>query len=263
MLVKFSINEIQYNTPKGWSEVLFSKFLEYLDDIQPQRPICLDEFLSDHYKFISEIDKNLEDKERERIAVKMFQQRWNKMKHLEKEICHNFFAVDVGFWCDINPQLIKEAMNLEDLKNTFWTLQLEMNPSNSDIDETFVGFEINGVEYLLPKKHMTESTVLEFSESAQFQSQMKNVEGGDFRAMADVMVVLCKPKGEVYSYNEMKHNRRKKLFLSTTMDNVINTAFFLLKLNETLKSNLLIYTLEKEKQAMTLESFNLVMGGHL
>ena len=178
----------------------------------------------------------------------MFKARWAEMPLFEKSLCHVFFSVDVGYWCDIEPELIQEAMNLDQLEGTFWMLQYEMNPANAEVNEDFTGFEVKGIEYLLPKQHMTSSTVLEFAESAQFQTAMKGVEGGEYKAMADVMCVLCRPKGEKYSYSKIRHNNRKKIFLGTTMDNVINTAFFLLRLNETLRDNLLIYTLVGEKE---------------
>lgn len=247
MPASFQINEEQYITPT-WGNILFSRFLQYLDDIEPQRPECLDKFLMDHYEELATIDEKLSDQENNDLGVLMFKARWSEMPLFDKSLCHVFFSVDVGFWCSIEPELIQEAMNLDQLEGTFWMLQYEMNPANAKANEDFTGFEVEGIEYLLPKKHMTESTVLEFAESAQFQMAMADVNGGNYSAMADVMCVLCRPKDEKYSYSEIKHNRRRNLFLSTTMDNVINTAFFLLRLSDILRDNFLIYTLEEELQ---------------
>jgi len=243
----FQIEETHYKT-RGWDEILYSEFLGYLEDIEPLRPEALDTFLSEHYKALSELDKKLTDEERVDKAVKMFSERFNLLDANDKMDCYDFMCIDVGYWCSIDKDLVQEAMNLDQLWSTFWLLQYEMNPSNAEEDETFTGFAANGVEYLLPIKHMTESTVLEFAESAQFQSRMADIEGGNFSAMADVMVVLCRPKGEKYSYSKIKHSNRKKIFLKTTMYNVINTAFFLLRLNKTLKNNFLIYTMQGELQ---------------
>ena len=248
MPVKFQLNDTKYETPNGWGSVLFSRFLEYLNDIEPQRPAQLNNFLTEHYKAISKIGESVSEDKRNEIAIDLFTSRWQEMSSSDKFICYEFMCIDVGFWCNIEPSEIQEAMNLEQLEQTFWTLHFEMNPDNAKIDEKFTGFEIKGVEYLLPIKHMTESTVLEFAESAQFQTAMIGVQNGEYRAMADVMVVLCRPKGEPYKYSKIRHSNRKKLFLETTMHNVINTAFFLLRLNETLKNNLLIYTLDAERQ---------------
>jgi len=249
MPARFQIEDKQYQTP-SWSDILFSRFFEYLDNIDPKRPEPLDKFIKEHYEELSTLDDKLTPEEKEDLAVLMFKARWLAIPSSDKFKCYEYFCIDVGFWCGIEPDVIQEAMNLEQLEKVFWLLQYEMNPANAEVNEDFTGFEVGGVEYLLPKKHMTESTVLEFSESAQFQTRMKDVENGDYKAMADVMCVLCRPKGEKYSYSEIKHKRRRKLFLGTTMDNVINTSFFLLKLSETLPNNLLIYTLEGEKSKM-------------
>jgi len=249
MPATFKIEDKSYKTPE-WSDILFSRFFEYLDDIDPKRPEELDQFIKEHSEELATIDESLTPEEKENLGVLMFKARMAAMPPQDKFKCYEFYCLDVGFWCEIEPNAIQEAMNLEQLEQVFWLLQYEMNPANAKVNEEFTGFEINGEWFGIPTKHMTESTVLEFSESAQFQTRMKDVENGDYKAMADVMCVLCRPKGEKYSYTEMKHNRRRKMFLGTTMDNVINTAFFLLKLSETLKNNLLIYTLVGEKSRM-------------
>jgi len=261
MPAKFEIDGEKYITP-GWEDILFSKFLEYLEEIETQRPEMLDKFIAEHYEELATLDEALTKEEKENLAVLMFKARWSAMDSEYKFLCYEFFCLDVGFWCEIEPELIQEAMNLEQLQQVFWLLQYEMNPANAIEQEDFTGFEVDGVEYLLPIKHMTESTVLEFSEASQFQTQMKGVKNGDYKAMADVMCVLCRPKGEKYSYSEIKHKRRRKVFLSTTMNNVINTAFFLLKLNETLKHNLMIYTMEVEKSKLEVKTLNKDMVGH-
>jgi hypothetical protein len=253
MPATFKILDESYKTP-NWDTILFSRYFEYLDDVEPIRPKELDKFLSDHYEELGTLDDKLIDSERENLAVLMFKARWAAMPSANKFKCYEFFCIDVGFWCGIEPSIIQEAMDLEQLQQTFWLLQYEMNPANAEINEEFTGFEVGGVEYLLPAKHMTESTVLEFSESAQFQARMKDVENGEYKAMVDVMCVLCRPKGEKYSYSKLRHNIRTKAFLSTTMDNVINTAFFLLRLNDILRNNLLIYTLMGEKEKLEAKS---------
>jgi hypothetical protein len=113
---------------------------------------------------------------------------------------------------------------------------------------------MEGVLYIPPSKHMQKSTVVEFAESAQFQANMADLEDGLWRSMEDVMVVLCRPEGEAYEYSEVRHNRRKRLFRKTTMDNVINTAFFLLRLNKKLNIDLLIYTMEVELETKRAET---------
>ncbi len=273
MPVSFEINDKQYRTPEGWESVTFDNFLRNLEEVAPLKPIELTNFVDAHLKYLREAKEELLAKnkisevsalsmrakqELEQLGSTNFSKTWGEMPLKEKSKCYDFFCIEIGFWCDIDSKIVRESfINLEHLEATYWALFYEMNPDNAKIDEDFAGFDINGTLYIPPIKHMTESTVVEFMESAQFQENMKEIEGGNWLSMLDVMVVLCRPKGEPYEYVESKHEARKRLFRGVTMDNVINTAFFLLRLSGTLNLNLLIYTMEAEliqKELKLLES---------
>ena len=137
----------------------------------------------------------------------------------------------------------------EDLEAAFWALQVQLNPNNAKIDKDYTGFEIKGIEYLVPKEHMQGSTVEEFADSAYFQEQAQRVKGGDWLAVLDVMTVLCRPKGEKYNDNEAFREARKELFKELPMSDVINVAFFLQRLNSSLSQTLAIYTVREEIKA--------------
>ena len=260
-MVRFQINDTHYETPDGWDKITFGKFLKSLDKIEPQRPEALTSFMDNHFEAIGKIKDSLSKAAKEYEAVRLFEKRWSDMIPTDKLICYKFFEITIAYWCDVDIALLHEAMNREQLEQTYWVLEYEMNPNNAKPSKDFAGFEINGIEYLPPKKHMEGSTVVEFAESAYFQESMQKVAGGNWIAMGDVMVVLCRPKGEAYEYDEQKHNRRKALFMGLTMDKVIDVAFFLLKLNDTLNDNLLIYTLEVEKQRKEVRLLENDMGG--
>jgi len=279
MPVSFEINEKQYTTPEGWIAITFDKFLRNLEEVAPLKPIELTNFVDAHLKYLREVKEELLAKnkvsevsalsmrakqELEQLGSTNFSKSWDEMPLKEKAKCYEFFCIEIGFWCDIDSKIVKDSfVNLEHLEATYWTLFYEMNPDNASIDEEFVGFDIDGVLYIPPTKYMTESTVVEFMESAQFQENMKDLEGGNWLSMLDVMVVLCRPKGEPYEYVESKHEARKKLFKGVTMDNVINTAFFLLRLSGTLNLNLLIYTMEAEVIQKELKLLENDMDGPL
>ena len=256
LMVKFQINNKQYQTPEGWPDVTFEKFLLGLTDLEPKRPKSLRKFLEEHAKAVGEIDESITGDARQTKAVELFEERWEAIPPKEKVKIHKFMSITVGFWCNLESALIREFMNLDQLEQTFWTIEYELNPENAEIKEDWTGFKIDKIEYLPPSKHMEDSTVVEFAESAQFQENMKDVENGNWLAMQDVMVVLCRPVGEVYEYDKIKHEARKELFKQVTMNHVINLAFFLLRLNKTLKHNLLIYTLaaelEQKKQGISV-----------
>jgi len=87
------------------------------------------------------------------------------------------------------------------------------------------------------------------------------LDNGQWLAMLDVMVVLCRPSGEVYEYNENKHNQRKNWFRALKMDIVANVSFFLLKLNSTLQNNLLIYGFQVALQQKEAKKSLEIMDG--
>lgn len=221
-MISFELNGKKYSSPKTWENITFEKFLKYLSDIAPKTPEILKELF-----------------EAENLA-----EAWNGYNDKDKLICYDFFSLSVGFWCGLPAEEIKESMNIEQLESAFFTIEIDL--SNMQNDDTFTGFEIKGKRYILPAENMEGSTVSEFAEASQFQENFSEVEGGEWLSMLDVMVVLCRPEGEKYSYDKNRHNLRKKLFKGLSMDKVINTAFFLLRLNKELKHNLLIYSMLQE-----------------
>jgi hypothetical protein len=246
--IYFYIGDKKHTAPKSWQDVTFNKFLSYLDKVADKEPQVLQDFQNAHNRAVEKASDKLEGQELQDKAVRLFADRWEAMNWKDKKTCYDFFAIDVSFWCGVSAEQITTALDKDTLFNAFWALQVQMNPDNSEIDENYTGFAIKGAEYLLPKKHMEGSTVEEFADAAQFQENMTHLKGGNWRAMLDVMTVLCRPKGELYNDDEMFRQTRKNLFKTLPMTDVINVAFFLLRLNDTLKSNLAIYTAQQEIQ---------------
>jgi hypothetical protein len=225
-MVKFTLNDIEYKTPGSWSEIKFGKFLSYLETILSEMPKALQD--------IYQSENMVED--------------WANLSAKQKAKCYHYFAKSVGFWCGIDANIIKKSMLLEELEAAYWAIDIDLNLDNVQIDEDFTGFRIGNTEYLLPQKHMEGSTVLEFTESAQFELNMAEVKNGNWLALLDVMTVICRPQGEVYEYTKQRNEIRKKAFRELTMDIILNVSFFLLRLNDTLKNTLLIYSLLQHKQ---------------
>lgn len=240
-MVSFSLNNTEYKTPSGWHEVTFSKFLDYLSEVVPQQPqILKDWFNSDDLS-----------------------QYWNDMKPKQKLECFDFFAVSVGFWCGLDSKVVRNSLNLEELQQAFYAIQIDLNINDVEEDVEFTGFLIGKKEYLLPKKNMVGSTVAEFAEAAQFQENMQELENGHWKSMLDVMVVLCRPSGEAYEWNEKRHEMRKKMFKNKVyMNTVLQVAFFLHRQNKQLKTDLLIYSMfQLLKQQKEQKHFQEHMAG--
>jgi len=224
-MITFELNGDNFSTPKNWEEIKFGKFLKYLSEVAPLMPKALTE--------IYEGENMLK--------------AWQQLTKKDKAKCFDFFALVVGFWCNLPKDTITESMDIEQLEAAYWAIELDLSIYDFKPSEDFTGFLIGNTEYLLPKQHMIGSTVIEFTEAANFELNFEGVENGNWVAMLDVMAVICRPKGEVYNYTEANHIARKNTFKNVTMDNILNVSFFLLKLNSILKDNLLIYSLQRYK----------------
>lgn len=257
--IKFKIDDTLHTSPTSWGAVPFSRFLQYFEDVAPNEPQQLIDFMQEYYKQIGE----LEEEQREEKALRVFTELWDSVEWRKKVVIYGFMALEVGFWCNADPKLILNDLDPKELESAFWALQVQMNPDNATVDENYTGFEVKGVEYLLPKKHMVGSTVDEYADASYFQEKMNEYTGGNWGAMLDVMTVICRPKGETYNDDETFRNKRKELFKDLPMSDVINVAFFLHRLNETLSNNLVIYTMQQELQASKRKSLTSVTGGQM
>lgn len=247
--IKITIDGTVHSSPNSWQDVSTKRFLRYFKEVGNKEPQQLKDFVEAHMVAISELDEELTQTEREEQAIKLFADRWEDMEWRKKSACYSFFALDVGYWCGVDAKLIQSSVHRDSIFNAYWALQSQMNPNNASIDKDYTGFEIKGIEYLVPKEHMQDSTVEEFADSAYFQEQAQRVKGGDWLAVLDVMTVLCRPKGEKYNDNEAFREARKELFKELSMSHVINVAFFLQRLNSSLSQTLAIYTVSEEVKA--------------
>ncbi|OED34699.1 hypothetical protein AB832_06920 [Flavobacteriaceae bacterium (ex Bugula neritina AB1)] len=259
--IHFYIDDQKHEAPKSWSDVTFDKFLRYFDKVAAHEPEVLKKFIEKHYEAISGLEEGLNQEEKEAQAQALFMERWNALSWKEQKECYDFFALDVSYWCNVSAKDLQTSLDKDVLFAAFWALQVQMNPDNAKVNEDYTGFAIDGVEYLLPAKHMEGSTVEEFSSAAQFQENMNHLKGGHWRSMLDVMTVLCRPKGELYNYDKMFVATRKNLFRRLPMTDVINVAFFLLRLNDTLKNTLLIYTAQQELERTNKKSLAIATDG--
>jgi hypothetical protein len=100
---------------------------------------------------------------------------------------------------------------------------------------------------------MEKSTLIEYAESSQFEANLKDVQDGNWKALAKIMCVLVRKEGEQYSDNLLK---REEMFLSWTLENCLKVAFFLLKRNETSQQNMLIYMAAQDLMNVKRESKN-------
>lgn len=217
-MVSFTLNEKTYVTPSGWHEVTVKQFIKYIDTVQKFQPEALTQVMES------------ED----------IEQAYSELQGQDKVDVLEYFAKCLSFWTGAPFKDIQE-MSVSQLEQAFWTIEVDF--ANVDYQEDFCGFNIEGVEYLLPKRHMIESTLGEFVEAAQFQDALAHIEGGEWKALLDVMCVLCRPVDEVY--DNKRNIGRKRIFEKVTMDVVLNVSFFLFRLNLIFKHNFQIFLIKQ------------------
>lgn len=238
-MISFELEGHRYKTPDGWHDIKFSKFLQFLEEIQPLCP---------------------------KVLLKVYEAEnmdsyWGSMPNRNKAKCYQYFAKVVGFWCGLPAEIIMQTMDKEQLAAAYWAIEVDLSIENSQVNEDFTGFTIGNKEYLLPHRHMLGSTVIEFTEAAHFEQQMDDIENGKWLALLDIMAVICRPKGEVYNYEKGHHEMRKNIFKNLTMDIVLNVSFFLFRLNEALNQDLMIYSLIMFSKRNKQEPYQKSMGG--
>lgn len=92
--------------------------------------------------------------------------------------------------------------------------------------------------WYLPMRYMEKSTLIEYAEASQFEANLKDLDKGNWGALAKIMCVLVRKENEPYSDKLL---RREEQFLNWNLENCLKVAFFLLKRSEISQQNLQIY----------------------
>lgn len=129
-----------------------------------------------------------------------------------------------------------DGMNIGNLEYLYTSVVKMLN--NYEEPEYTNVILVDGELWYLPMRYMEKSTLIEYAEASQFEANLKDVEEGNWKALAKIMCVLVRKEGEQYSDKLLK---REEMFLNWTLDNCLKVAFFLLKRNEISQQNLAIY----------------------
>lgn len=129
-----------------------------------------------------------------------------------------------------------DGMNVGQLEYLYSTIIRILN-SYDEPEYTNVIMVDNELWYL-PMRYMEKSTLIEYAEASQFEANLKDLNKGNFGALAKIMCVLVRKEGEKYSDKLL---RREEQFLNWNLQNCLKVAFFLMKRSEISQQNLQIY----------------------
>jgi hypothetical protein len=218
-----------FDYPHTLSDISLEKFLQFMQLVEPTKPQCL-----------KNIDKataklaNAETEKDKRDAEQEVNEAFAAITDLvTAKAVHPYYARVVSFFADglTEAEILgkdgTDGMNVQSLTALYLHTMKVLNEL-PDVEYSNV-IEVDKELWYLPERYMEGATVIEFAESAQFQSNAKDLAGGDWAAMAKIMCVLVRKKDEKYSQSLMK---REQMFLKWNMFDVWRVAFFLSKRSE-------------------------------
>lgn len=207
----------EINVPSDLKEITLKKYIDFLQLVEPSKPECLKKI--DQAKDEDELQKAISEID-ELITA----------RHI-----HPYYIRVICFWSG------NKESDLQDLEvaSLVWLYQYLIKLLNDLPEPEYSNvIEVNGELWYLPERYMTNSTVIEYAESAQFQQNMKDLAGGDWQAMAKILCVLVRKKDEVYRSSLL---RRESMFLGWNLADVWRVGFFLLKRSELLQLSFQAY----------------------
>lgn len=209
---------IEINIPSELKEITLKKYIEFLQLVEPSKPECLKKI--DQAKDEDELKKAIAEID-ELVTARQI---------------HPYYIRVICYWSGNNENDLQDL----DVASLVWLYQYIIKLLNDLPEPEYSNvIEVNGEFWYLPERYMTNSTVIEYAESAQFQQNMKDLAAGDWLAMAKILCVLVRKKDEKYHSSLMK---REKMFLDWNLFDVWRVGFFLLKRNELLQLSFQAYT---------------------
>jgi hypothetical protein len=159
----------------------------------------------------------------------------SKMLPYIAEVVAHFTGVPIN---RITSQTGPGTMNVKTLEFLYGKISRAIEPKEEyTYKSTYI---VDGNAYELPEKHMTNATVIEFAEAAQFQVSNERLQNGHILSLIDVCSVLLRRPGEAYS--DEVYNRNRETFKCLTLAQGMEIAFFLTKRNVTFAADFLTST---------------------
>lgn len=222
MPVKFNIKEESFEFPEGWQDVSLDKYMLYLEHVEKTTP-----------KLLREVQLAPDDEARKEALDKI-------TEHYYKTEIMPFFVRYVCFYTGM-PKDTAEKLKPDLIETMYRQIELNLAASLKGLDGYTPTITHAGKLWYLPEKYMTNSTVIEFFEAAQFEHYAKQVAGNQFKALPDLLAVLLKSDPDE-RYDDKRRGERRKIFGSMTMLNVWRVCFFLQRLNERFQKDFLTFT---------------------
>ena len=242
-MIKFKTDNGQaFEYPESLSDVTLKQYLEYLEFVESTKPKVLKDIDTANIKIAEAIE--LKDNKGLELARKELDDATDTIDDIvQYQQIFPYYARVISFFSGLSvPLILGQVADTLGMRVDHLTwLYVHTTKIFNQLPEVEYSnvLEVNGEVWYLPERFMSDSTVIEFAEAAQFQANLSKVENGEWKALAKMMCVLVRKKDEQYSDKLLK---REELFLSWNLLDCWRVAFFLLRRIETLRLSLLTYT---------------------
>jgi hypothetical protein len=259
-MIKFSTDNGQsFEYPESLSDVTLKQYLEFLEFVESTKPKVLKDIDTANIKIAEAIE--LKDNKGLELARKELDDATETINDIvQYQQIFPYYARVVSFFSGLSVPLILGqvadtlGMRVDHLTGLYIHTTKIFNQL-PEVEYTNV-LEVNGEVWYLPERFMSDSTVIEFAEAAQFQANLSKVENGEWKALAKMMCVLVRKKDEQYSDKLLK---REELFLSWNLLDCWRVAFFLLRRTEVLQLSFQTYTNVQTLMQLKQELINSTM----
>ena len=228
-MIVFKLNNQQYTHPETCEDVTIQQVIEFYRDVYPTRPALMLE--------MSEVvsEEPINENRVAAIEKKMQSKVWISTQ------LYPYFVRVVHHFCRVLVETLQgtSPAHLEYLYHH--CIGAMRNPGEVQYKQLYL---IDGEVYKLPTKLMSQSTLQEFAESAQYEENAEIASKGRpdtyefYEGLLNVCSVILRKEGEEYS--EEVYERNRKRFKTLPLQTLYEVGFFLktLSLNYVLGLNL-------------------------
>ena len=222
-MIVFTLNGAKYTHPETCEDVTIQQVIEFYRDVYPTRPEVMRE-LTD---LLSK--EPLDEGRIGAIEVIMNHKVWISTR------LYPYMCRVVKHFCGVDGVTLGQTSpaHLEYLYHH--CIGAMRNPGEVQYKQLYL---IDGEVYKLPTKLMSQSTLQEFAEAAQYEENAEQIKDGNWEGLLNVCSVILRKENEEYS--EEVYNRNRKRFKTLPLQTLYEVGFFLrqLSLNYVLGLNL-------------------------
>ena len=258
-MINLTIGGEDYQSFETWEEIPLHKSIEIhkLLESMPKN-------LAKYYKLTSE---NVREKgKKESLRVKELKQLEKKITDKERmKTFPEFYGKILCAMSDI-PADVMNQIQWRD-RQTFYKSSYTGSVSAESVVYGLLYFpfdyKVKGIKKFvfkgqtdwLPKtkrilgqfKPLAETTAIEFAESSDLEIFAKELSGGKYERMANIIAILCRPKikGQIQKYSEAISLKRAKQFKDLPMSVVWEVFFYVVKHISTSNNRTLMFLVQK------------------